>query len=746
VNARARRAEVRLARLTWLIMIAGVGSDLLITGWTDAPNRTAVSVFCAVFFAVLLLRLVVAMRLRPRERRTIGVLAVGALAWAAESTVLQSAQNSGHGEHLAKGEWAYLITYFVFVVYLLLDAEQLPAARLSTWLETVTICAGSASLAGTLLLTPLAAGKPGNVSILVALVYPVADGVLALLVLAQVGLRMRAANRKSAQLAAGFVLLALADVSFVGNVLHGSSGSSVATIVLWGAGFAELVAAACRRVPQAAIGPTTELPGIVILGATAAAIAVLVIRPADRLGIVLVTAAVITLLAAGARLMLALRDARRATWELAAASIDPLTGLPNRRGLLARVDADVHAGKPLALMILDLNGFKDFNDALGHETGDQLLQLCARRLRSYLPSDALVARLGGDEFALVLRDEDQLSLLGAANAARAVVAEPTTAHGIDIELSASVGIASRLDTDADASGLLRRADVAMYQAKQMGAGALIYDAARDDFSRDRLRLVDELRKAIDQEQLVLWYQPQVDAASQRICGVEALVRLNHPRQGVLPPIAFLPLARQAGLMPALSEAVIRRAAADLRSWRDIELGFPVSLNCPAPELLSGVFVRTLLGVIRETGLHPSDFVVEVTEDSFISDPDRARDIVAELRADGLQVSIDDYGVGFSSLAYLRDLPIDELKIDRSFIATMIADPRSRMIVESTVKMAHGLNLRVVAEGVEDAATAAMVVAMGGGAIQGYHYARPMPGSQFIHWVREWRSGMAGIRV
>jgi diguanylate cyclase (GGDEF)-like protein len=746
VIARARRIEARLTVLTWVLMIVGVGTDLVITGWSNDPNRIAVSVFCAVFFSVLLLRQFLAMRARPRGRFTIAVLTAGTLLWAAESTILQSAQTGGHGEHLATGEWAYLLTYLVFVVYLLLDAEHRPTARMSTWLETLVICAGSASLTGTMLLTPLTSGRPDNVSILVALVYPVADGVLALLVIAQVVLRMRAANRKSVQLCLGFFLLTLADASFVGNVLHGSSGSTVLSIVLWGAGFAELTAAACRRVPQTAHGPATEMPGIVIVAATVAAIAVLVVRPADGLGGYLAAAAVTTLLAAGARMLLALRDARRATYELAEASMDGMTGLPNRRGVLARMDSDMEHGGPLALMIMDLDGFKDINDALGHSIGDLILQLCARRLRQALPADALVARLGGDEFALVFPDNDELNLLTAANSALAAIREPAMAHGIELVVDASVGIAIREDADPDSAALLRRADVAMYQAKQLGVGCLIYDATRDDYSPDRLRMVEELRRGIEEGQLVLWYQPQIDAATQQICGVEALVRWQHPRQGILSPVAFLPVARHAGLMPALSEAVIRLAAADLRAWRDLDLGFAVSLNCPPPELLSGVFVRTLMTVLGEAGLRPGDFIVEVTEESFISDPERARDVVASVRAQGLQVSIDDYGVGFSSLAYLRDLPIDELKIDRSFIAAMVADPRSRMIVESTVKMAHALDLRIVAEGVEDAATAAMLVAVGADTIQGYHLARPMPADQLIQWVREWRTGLAGLRM
>jgi diguanylate cyclase (GGDEF)-like protein len=725
-------------------MVIGVGIDLLITGFSNEPDRVAVSLFCVVFFAILLLRLGVALRTRRRGRAGVAVLVAGVLLWATESTILQTAQDSGHGEHLAQGEWAYLITYLVFVVFLLLDAEYRPAAALTTWLETAVICAGSASLAGTLLLTPLAAGKPDAVPLLVALVYPVADVVLALLVIAQVGLRMRALDRRSAQLVVGFLLLAGADTSFVGNVLHGSAGSSVVAIVLWGAGFAQLVSAAGRRAAEKAMAPAADLPGSVLIGATVAATAVLVIRPSGRLGDYLVAAAVVTLLAAGARMLLALRDARRSSEELVLARTDVLTRLPNRRGVLREVDERLRAGGPLALLMMDLNGFKDLNDALGHQTGDLLLQACARRLRESVPGEVSVARLGGDEFALVVPDDDEIALLELANSVLAVVREPMRAADIEVVMDATVGIAVREDGDRDAAAVLRRADVAMYQAKEVGADALVYESGRDEFSRDRLRLVEELRRAIPEGQLVLWYQPQIDAATRRICGVEALVRWQHPKRGVLPPVEFLPLARQAGLMPAVSEAVIRRAAADRLAWPETAPRFPVALNCPPPELLSGVFGRQLLEVSADTGLRPADFLIEVTEDSFLHDPERARDIVHQLRDDGFPVSIDDYGTGFSSLGYLRDLPIDELKIDRSFVSTMVTDPRTAMIVESTIRMAHALDLRVVAEGVEDAATAAMLVTLGADVLQGYHVARPMPADRFGEWVTEWVNGLAEL--
>ncbi|MGH8963102.1 MAG: putative bifunctional diguanylate cyclase/phosphodiesterase [Jatrophihabitantaceae bacterium] len=740
-----RAAEYRLGWLVWAVMAAGVGIDLAVTGVRAQPNRVAVLVFCVVFFGILLLRLALAMRAQTSRRYSLGILMFGVLLWAGESSILQTAQQGDHGQHLAEGELAYLLTYLVFVVYLLVDGERRPARAVSTWMETAVVSGGSASLAGTLLLTPLAAETPDAVSLLVALVYPVADVMLALLVIAQISLHMRSPNRASAQLCLGFVLLAVADASFVSNVLHGSDGSSVLAIVLWGAGFAQLVSAACRRPVAGAVQGFGEVPAPILIAATVAAIGVLVFRPDGGVGIYLTAPAVLTLLAAGARLLVALREAKGAAQAFADARTDDLTKLPNRRAMLARIDEELSAGRPLALMLMDLNGFKDINDSLGHAAGDVILQLSGSRMRAALPAKVMVARLGGDEFALVVPDEDGLTLMETANLALAAVREPAIAHGIELVVGASVGIAIREPDDLESSALLRRADVAMYQAKTSGAGAVIYEADRDDFSRDRLRMVEELRRAMADGQLVLWYQPQIEAATQEVCGLEALVRWNHPTRGLLPPAEFLPVARHAGLMPALSDAVIRHAASDMRKWAVVgRLRICVALNCPPPELLSGTFVRRLRGAIDEYGLDTANFMVEVTEDSFLADPERARDIVLDIRDQGLKISIDDYGTGFSSLAYLRDLPIDELKMDRSFVMTMTADRRSRMIVESTVKMAHALELRVVAEGVEDASTAAMLVAMGADTVQGYHFARPMPADQVVAWVKSWGAGLAEI--
>jgi EAL domain-containing protein (putative c-di-GMP-specific phosphodiesterase class I) len=292
--------------------------------------------------------------------------------------------------------------------------------------------------------------------------------------------------------------------------------------------------------------------------------------------------------------------------------------------------------------------------------------------------------------------------------------------------------------------------VAMYEAKGSRSGALFYDAARDSFSRQRLRMAEELRRGIDEGQLVVWYQPQIDARTREVVALEALVRWDHPKDGLLPPIAFLPDARRSGLMLALTDVVMRSVVADARRWADQGLDLRVSMNCAPPELLGGALLPRLFDAIERADLAPDTLTIEVTEDSFVADPEHARQILYELREHNVQAAIDDYGTGFSSLAYLRDLPVHELKMDRSFISTLLSDPRSRVIVDSTNQMAHAMGLRLVAEGVEDAEIAETLAGLGIDVLQGYHIGRPMPSVQIADWVQQWTASamvaLSGLRM
>jgi diguanylate cyclase len=366
-----------------------------------------------------------------------------------------------------------------------------------------------------------------------------------------------------------------------------------------------------------------------------------------------------------------------------------------------------------------------------------VLRFVAVRMREAVASDVMVARLGGDEFAVLLRSNDEIELMEIAQQILAELGKPVVVDGIEICPSGSVGIAVVSDRDREDSEVLRRADVAMYQAKGSRTGAALYDAHLDEFSRSRLLLAEDLRKGIAEDQIEVWYQPQVDAATMQIHALEALVRWRHPTEGVLSPVAFLPAARRGALMGALSDKIADLAVRDLQRLLEAGLDLRVAINCAPPELLSQTFLPRLYASLDDWDVPADHLVLEVTEDSFLADPQRARSILLDLRSHGIQVSIDDYGTGFSSLTYLRDLPVQELKIDRSLVRDVANDERTRMIVASTVQLAHALDMRTVAEGVEEAVDFAQLVAMGIDVLQGYHIARPMPASDVEQWVRDW---------
>jgi diguanylate cyclase (GGDEF)-like protein len=573
--------------------------------------------------------------------------------------------------------------------------------------------------------------------LLLAILYPVIDLLLAAIVLGQLLLRQRDPSRRTVALAISFLGLATADSSFLVNLANHSYSSNVLLAMVWGSSFAILVGAAVSR-PRAVLGrPAEPHNSRLMLAGTAVALVLLVLHPEGTIGWFVVIPAVVTLVCAGGRLVLALRESEGAAEALRLSLTDELTGLPNRRALLAETGRRLAHDEPVAFLLLDLDGFKDINDSLGHEVGDQVLEHLAKRLRSGVRHESMVARLGGDEFALLVRTQDELKLFTIAHDVRELLKEPLTVGGLDVSLDASIGITVRSSGDTTGVGLLRRADIAMYEAKQMRAGALMFDSTLDGVSHQRLRRIEDLRQALAENQFTLWYQPQVDARTGEVVAMEGLIRWQHPTEGLLAPMAFLPDARHGGFMPALSEVVLDIAVRDAERWHEQGHRFRVAMNCAPPELLGGRLLPLMFDRLARSGLPRDRFLIEMTEDSFLANPEHARDALYELRAHDVQASIDDYGTGFSSLAYLRDLPVQELKLDRSFIATMLDDPRSRMIVQTTVTMGHALGMRLVAEGVEDAATAAELVVLGIDILQGYHIARPMLADQVDDWVLRW---------
>jgi diguanylate cyclase (GGDEF)-like protein len=419
---------------------------------------------------------------------------------------------------------------------------------------------------------------------------------------------------------------------------------------------------------------------------------------------------------------------------------DGLTGLPNRTLLRDRTEQAIHQADrelvPAALLLIDLDRFKEVNDALGHHYGDRLLLQVGKRLRSSLREVDTVARLGGDEFAVLLPRIETAE--GATTVAKKLQAaleeEPFLLEDLALDVEASIGVAIYPQHGSDTDELLQHADIAMYVAKDTHAGFVLFDPKLDQHSPGRLALLGELRRAIDHRQLLLHYQPKVDTHTGQILGVEALVRWQHPEHGLLAPGAFIPLAERTGLIGPLTHYVLDAALHQCRTWQQTGHDLSVAINVSARSLLDLAFPDQVAGLLARWQVPARLLVVEITESTIMADPTHALEVLGRLDAMGVQVSIDDFGTGYSSLAHLKNLPVHELKIDRSFVSQMASSSRDAVIVRSTIDLGRNLGLRVVAEGVEDEATWQALDALGCAGIQGYHISRPVPPDELIHWL------------
>ncbi|MFF2655538.1 putative bifunctional diguanylate cyclase/phosphodiesterase [Streptomyces sp. NPDC058045] len=418
---------------------------------------------------------------------------------------------------------------------------------------------------------------------------------------------------------------------------------------------------------------------------------------------------------------------------------DPLTGLPNRQWLLERtwaaLDDAEHVGARAALILIDLDRFRSVNDTLGHLAGDRLLLQIAERLQLALPRGAEAARLGGDEFAVLLPAAD--STTTATRMARALVAElgsPLDLDGLTLVLEASAGLAVFPDHALDAEGLLRRADVAMYQAKRDRTGVEVYESKRDSNTPDRLGLLGDLRRALDAGEVELHYQPKVRFDGQ-IAGLEALVRWVHPERGRVPPDEFIAIAETSGLMPHLTEYVLETALAQVADWREQGLRVPVAVNVSPRDVHTPGFAGSVAARLARHRVPAGALQLEITEHVLLEDPQRAADTLAALAGHGVKMSLDDFGTGYSSLVHLRRLPVSELKIDRSFVARLAIDAEDAEIVRCTIDLAHSLGLVVVAEGVEDDETWERLRDLHCDAVQGWLVAAAMPPGEATSWLR-----------
>ncbi len=419
---------------------------------------------------------------------------------------------------------------------------------------------------------------------------------------------------------------------------------------------------------------------------------------------------------------------------------DALTGLPNRtlfhdRVQLAILASQRNAGQ-LAVLVMDLDRFKEINDTLGHACGDQFLVEAAARLRTTLRGADSIARLGGDEFAMLLQGIDAESIVAAMTRIHAAFESPFELEGLPLQIEASIGVAMYPGDAQEVDGLIQRADVAMYVAKNDNVGWATYDPDQDRHEPARLSLIGELRRAIDQRELVLYYQPKIEVRGGRVAGVEALVRWRHPTRGLLFPDAFIDVAQETSLIRPFTLYVIDEALRQCQAWAQEGRTIAVAVNVSARNLIDIDFPDQIGALLEKWALPAHVLELEVTESAIVADMFRMKTVLERLGAMGLRLSVDDFGTGYTSLGYLRRLPITDLKIDRSFVANMTTSEEDAVIVRSTIDLGRNLGLGVVAEGVEDADVLERLQQLGCDVAQGYLVSRPVPAEELSQWLRE----------
>ena len=643
---------------------------------------------------------------------------------------------------------AYLVMYVPVVV---LIRTRVPRFHPSMWLDGVVAALGSLSAGVAFVLGPYLRTDPGGTPVAaVDLVPPITTVLLIAVVMAVGGILGVRLDRTFVLLGAGLAAICVSDIVLFALKFQGTYVDG---------GPLELGWLLCVLLAAAAAEGAVERPAPVdvagsrigwrLLGVPLACLvaSLVVLNPAWSQPVPAIAGwlAMGCVLAGLVRIAVTFHEVRGYNEIKLESRTDELTGLPNRRALLEHAQDVVEAAtpeRPAALLLLDLDGFKEVNDSLGHSAGDDLLRQIRPRLRGSLRAGDVLARLGGDEFAVLVPAADPAEACALAERLREQLLAPFTVADVRLHVGVSIGVATTPAPATTVEELLHCADVAMYSAKRARAGVELYvpDPVTGTPSSDRLHTMEQLRTALDRNQLVVFLQPQMDLRDGRIAGAEALVRWDHPTRGLLSPAELLPAAEQAGLLRPLTDQVLELAlTAAARWWPDREV--PVSVNLSAANVTDLDLACKVAAALHRHGLPPRALTLELVEDTLMADPERGRSVLADLRASGVRTSIDDYGTGYSSLAYLRHLPADELKLDRSLTADVDRDPRAAAIVQSTVALAHALGLSLVAEGVETLATSATLARLGCDVAQGYAIARPMPVEDFLRWLAASDSGL-----
>ncbi len=676
-----------------------------------------------------------------RHDRLVAIfLGSGLLAWSFGDVVWTLETQGGHSP--STPSWAdlfylafYPLVYMGLIVMARGEAKHQPLSR---WLDGIVAGLGAATVTvafGFDAILSKLSGPPAKLA--TSLAYPIADlGLVAIVVGGLTIVSWR--NRRWM-----FLVLASA-LNVAGDVVHvlQSSAASYHVGTLPGAIWPVAILLISLAVWQPGT-PSEErprrsqsqfvVPAVAVMGSLVV-ILVASVGHVDRIALVLATATVLT---AGLRSTLSLHELSILTESHRLQAVtDDLTGLGNRRHLMAVLDDFFFRGpatvaeERLALLLIDLDHFKEVNDSFGHPVGDQILLMLGPRLRAALRESDVLVRLGGDEFGIVLADADAYEAEKVAERLTAELEQPFILDIASLHVTLSIGIALVPTHARGSTELLRCADVAMYRSKAARCAYRMYETLPDS-GQNRLRLIEQLRDAITTKAFQLYFQPQYDLRTGKSLGVEALIRWPHPEYGVLSPTEFIPLAEEAGLMRPLTDLVLEAALTQCAAWRAEGRHLYVSVNLSATNLLDDGLPDRIRFLLARYRLGPESLVVEVTETNMMADREKSQEVIEQLDRLGLVVSVDDFGTGFSSLAYLSDLAVGELKIDMALTKRLAsaADKKSRAVVRATIDLGHLLGMRVVAEGVEDAETYALLASFGCDLAQGEYMCKPLPAAK-----------------
>ncbi len=709
----------------------GQSSDL-VDGWLVAAGEVVVALLC------------LARAIGPRRGRAVPLLlGAGVLCWAIGDVLLTLESAGGATPSTPSLADAFYLGFYPFVYVAVGLLVHKGAGRLSaaSWLDGAVAGLGAAAVCATFAFNRILQTVGGDgIALATHLAYPIGDVLLLALIVGGTALLPGRRHGPWLMLAAACALNAVGDTF---NLFQSAtSPSALGTVfngIAWPTAILLISISVWLRPGRSNPLIVPRAGGFLLPGlGGVAGLTILFVGTMHSIDTLALGLAVATLATVGLRLGLSVRRLRALTEERhRLAMTDELTGLGNRRQLFSLLDsffadnADRRtAQRHLAFLFIDLDHFKEINDSFGHSAGDDLLRQLGPRLASSLRSTDILVRVGGDELGVLIMDATPEYASSVAERLMARLEEPFVLDSVTVGISASIGIATAPADATDSTALLRCADLAMYRAKPGMSSIEIYQQTIDD-GGNRLRLVEELRAALDQRAFVLHYQPQLDLRTGEISAVEALVRWPHPRLGLVPPLDFLPLAEEAGLMQPLTELILGSAVAQCAAWHAAGLSLTVSVNASTTNLLDPGFVDSVRDALARHRLPASALIVEITETTIISDFGRCKQVIANLRDLGVGVSIDDFGAGFTSLAYLGSLAVSELKLDRRFITDLSATDGNRdlALVRATVELGHALGLRVVAEGIEDAPTLEMLTGVGCDVAQGYFIGRPMPAAE-----------------